>query len=133
MIELAAAPVRRRSSPPTCGTTRRRRRPPGLALIDAAHWATEWPWLPVAAAALAKVVDVETAVSTHLHRSVDHRSKEPQHVKADPFVQLRLLDLQTLDSTADRLAHKRKTLPEIAEIDRLDGLLVRAAQRDRDG
>jgi predicted nucleic acid-binding Zn-ribbon protein len=44
-------------------------------------------------------------------------------VKADPFVQLRLLDLQKLDSAADRLAHKRKTLPEIAEIDRLDGLL----------
>jgi putative NIF3 family GTP cyclohydrolase 1 type 2 len=38
--------------------------PPGLALIDAAHWATEWPWLPIAAAALAKVVDVETAVSS---------------------------------------------------------------------
>ncbi|MCW2544794.1 MAG: hypothetical protein JWM40_2346 [Frankiales bacterium] len=44
-------------------------------------------------------------------------------MKADPFVQLRLLDLQSLDSTADRLAHKRKTLPEIAEIARLDGLL----------
>jgi predicted nucleic acid-binding Zn-ribbon protein len=54
---------------------------------------------------------------------VDHCSKEHWHVKADPFVQLRLLDLQSLDSTADRLAHKRKTLPEIAEIDRLDGLL----------
>ncbi len=38
--------------------------PEGLALIDAAHWATEWPWLPVAAAGLAKVVDVETAVSS---------------------------------------------------------------------
>jgi dinuclear metal center YbgI/SA1388 family protein len=38
--------------------------PEGLALIDAAHWATEWPWLPAAAAALAKVVDVETAVSS---------------------------------------------------------------------
>ncbi len=38
--------------------------PSGLALIDAAHWATEWPWLPVAATALAKVVDVETAVSS---------------------------------------------------------------------
>lgn len=44
-------------------------------------------------------------------------------MKADPFVQLRLLDLQRLDSAVDRLAHKRKTLPEIAEIDRLDGLL----------
>jgi predicted nucleic acid-binding Zn-ribbon protein len=44
-------------------------------------------------------------------------------VKADPFVQLRLLDLQALDSALDRLAHKRKTLPELAEIVRLDGLL----------
>ncbi len=37
--------------------------PDGLALIDAAHWATEWPWLSSAAAALARVVAVETAVS----------------------------------------------------------------------
>lgn len=44
-------------------------------------------------------------------------------MKADPFVQLRLLDLQALDSLLDRLAHKRKTLPELAEIARLDGLL----------
>ena len=36
----------------------------GLALVDAAHWATEWPWLRVAAAALTRVVGVETAVST---------------------------------------------------------------------
>jgi dinuclear metal center YbgI/SA1388 family protein len=38
--------------------------PEGLALVDAAHWATEWPWLPTAAAALTRVVGVETAVST---------------------------------------------------------------------
>lgn len=44
-------------------------------------------------------------------------------MKADPFVQLRLLDLQALDSLLDRLAHKRRTLPELAEIDRLDDLL----------
>ena len=49
-------------------------------------------------------------------------------MKADPFVQLRLLDLQALDSTLDRLAHKRKTLPELAEISRLDTAL--AALRD---
>ena len=36
----------------------------GVALIDAAHWATEWPWLSSAAAALTRVVDVETHVST---------------------------------------------------------------------
>jgi predicted nucleic acid-binding Zn-ribbon protein len=44
-------------------------------------------------------------------------------VKADPFVQLRLLDLQALDSALDRLGHKRKTLPQITEIAKLDGLL----------
>ena len=44
-------------------------------------------------------------------------------MKADPFVQLRLLDLQALDSTLDRLAHKRKTLPQLVEIAKLDGLL----------
>jgi predicted nucleic acid-binding Zn-ribbon protein len=54
---------------------------------------------------------------------VDHSFEEHQGVKADPFVQLRLLDLQALDSALDRLAHKRKTLPAIAEISRLDGLL----------
>jgi uncharacterized protein len=54
---------------------------------------------------------------------VDHRLEEPQRVKADPFVQLRLLDLQGLDSARDRLAHKRKTLPELAEISRLEGSL----------
>jgi hypothetical protein len=42
-------------------------------------------------------------------------------VKADPFVQLRLLDLQALDSALARLAHRRRTLPELAEIVRLDG------------
>ncbi len=41
-------------------------------------------------------------------------------MKADPFVQLRLLDLQGLDSALDRLAHRRRTLPELAEIVRLD-------------
>ncbi len=41
-------------------------------------------------------------------------------MKADPFVQLRLLDLQGLDSAVDRLRHRRATLPEIAEMQRLD-------------
>ena len=43
-------------------------------------------------------------------------------MKADPFVQLRLLELQGLDSALDRLRHRRTTLPELAEIARLDGL-----------
>jgi dinuclear metal center YbgI/SA1388 family protein len=36
----------------------------GLALIDAAHWATEWPWLSTAAAALTRVVGVEVLSAT---------------------------------------------------------------------
>jgi len=44
-------------------------------------------------------------------------------VKADPFVQLRLLDLQALDSSLEQLAHKRRTLPEAAEMERLDKLV----------
>ena len=39
-------------------------------------------------------------------------------MKADPFVQLRLLELQTLDTGLDRLAHRRRTLPELTEIER---------------
>ncbi|MFN2538592.1 MAG: YqfO family protein, partial [Mycobacteriales bacterium] len=38
--------------------------PEGLALIDAAHWATEQPWVSAAAAALARVVGVATSAST---------------------------------------------------------------------
>lgn len=49
-------------------------------------------------------------------------------MKADPFVQLRLLDLQALDNALDRLAHRRRTLPALAEISRLNGLI--SARRD---
>jgi putative NIF3 family GTP cyclohydrolase 1 type 2 len=34
----------------------------GVAVVDAAHWATEWPWLQAAAQLLATTV--ETSVST---------------------------------------------------------------------
>jgi uncharacterized protein len=37
-------------------------------------------------------------------------------VKADPFVQLRLLDLQQVDTALNQLAHRRRTLPELAVI-----------------
>src|SRR3954453_2538352 len=40
-------------------------------------------------------------------------------VKADPEVQLRLLDVQALDSTIDRLAHRRATLPELEQLAQL--------------
>jgi hypothetical protein len=38
--------------------------PEGLALLDAAHWATEWPWLAQAARQLREAVGVDTAVSS---------------------------------------------------------------------
>ncbi|WP_219470203.1 zinc ribbon domain-containing protein [Nonomuraea rhizosphaerae] len=38
-------------------------------------------------------------------------------MKAAPEAQKRLLDLADLDSVVDRLAHRRRTLPELAEID----------------
>jgi len=40
-------------------------------------------------------------------------------LKADPSAQLKLLDVQALDARADQLRHQRRSLPEIAEIDKL--------------
>lgn len=40
-------------------------------------------------------------------------------MNADPAVQLRLLDLQHVDTALDQLAHRRRTLPELADIERL--------------
>jgi len=48
-------------------------------------------------------------------------------VKAAPDDQIRLLDLQDLDSTLDRLAHRRRTLPELAEIEELTARIDRLA------
>jgi uncharacterized protein len=41
-------------------------------------------------------------------------------VKADPQSQRRLLDLAALDTSLAQLAHRRRTLPEFAELERLD-------------
>ena len=40
-------------------------------------------------------------------------------MKADPEAQRRLLDLQAIDTALGQLAHKRRNLPEHAELDRL--------------
>jgi predicted nucleic acid-binding Zn-ribbon protein len=45
-------------------------------------------------------------------------------VKASPDDQLRLLDLQALDSALDRLAQRRRSLPELAEIEQLQNTLA---------
>ncbi|MGC5052941.1 zinc ribbon domain-containing protein [Micromonospora sp. DT48] len=40
-------------------------------------------------------------------------------MKADPQVQRRLLDLQAIDTALAQLAHRRRTLPELAELEAL--------------
>ncbi|MEV5897209.1 zinc ribbon domain-containing protein [Nonomuraea fuscirosea] len=48
-------------------------------------------------------------------------------MKAAPEAQKRLLDLAELDSVIDRLAHRRRTLPELAVIDERSKLHARLA------
>jgi len=45
-------------------------------------------------------------------------------MNAAPDVQLRLLDVQAHDSALDRLAHRRRSLPELAELEALDARLA---------
>lgn len=58
------------------------------------------------------------------HSTLSHvsgsRHQEPS-LKADPFAQLKLLDVQELDAKADQLRHQRANLPELAEIETLEG------------
>jgi predicted nucleic acid-binding Zn-ribbon protein len=48
-------------------------------------------------------------------------------VKASPDAQLRLIDLAALDTQLGRLDHRRRSLPEIAELDRLNGQAAETA------
>jgi predicted nucleic acid-binding Zn-ribbon protein len=50
-------------------------------------------------------------------------------VNAEPAVQLRLLDLQALDVRLDQIEHRRRTLPQLAQIAELEGRV--SAVRDR--
>lgn len=49
------------------------------------------------------------------------RARRGFPLNADPAHQRRLLDLQALDTKLDQLAHKRTSLPEIAELEKLAG------------
>jgi uncharacterized protein len=53
-------------------------------------------------------------------------------VKADPSAQVRLLDLQDLDSRADQLRHQRRTLPELARLAELAELRAKADGQAQD-
>jgi dinuclear metal center YbgI/SA1388 family protein len=52
----------------------------GLALVDAAHWATEWPWLPVAAHALQ--ADLAAGGPTTVEVAVSARRTDPWRLHA---------------------------------------------------
>ena len=45
-------------------------------------------------------------------------------MKADPTAQHRLLDLQAVDTALAQLAHRRRTLPELAEIEKASAALA---------
>jgi uncharacterized protein len=71
------------------------------------------------------VTPVSTPSAPHQHRGA--------RVKADPSAQVRLLELQDLDSRADQLRHQRRSLPEHARLTelveargRIDGLALDA-------
>ena len=51
--------------------------PEGLALLDAAHWATEHPWLADAARRLSAATTVETVVSTRVTDPWTHAVRSP--------------------------------------------------------
>ena len=51
--------------------------PEGLALLDAAHWATEWPWLAELAPRLARATRVEVSVSTTVTDPWTSSSRSP--------------------------------------------------------
>jgi hypothetical protein len=53
-------------------------------------------------------------------------------VKADPFAQLKLLDVQELDSRQDQLRHRLATLPQLAELKDLTRRRTELDDRARD-
>src|SRR3954465_7945098 len=62
------------------------------------------------------------------HRPLDRaRPSDRGTVKAAPDDQLRLLDLQALDPALDRLNRRRKTLPELAQIEEAEARQTRLA------
>lgn len=52
---------------------------------------------------------------------LDPRLQQETPLKADPFVQLKLLDVQELDSRIDLLSHRLRSIPEAAQLRELGG------------
>ena len=106
------------TSPPTCGTIRPTSTggPRGVALVDVAHWASEYPWCAQAAELLACTLRLGAAGQRqrHPHRPVEHRASilERYPVKAEVAQQRSLLELAELDAELTRLAHRVANLAE---------------------
>jgi uncharacterized protein len=64
--------------------------------------------------------------------SVPPRSTRSPALKADPYAQLKLLDVQALDTRADQLRHQRARLPEIARLAELSAKRADVANLVRD-
>jgi uncharacterized protein len=56
-------------------------------------------------------------------------SDEEPPLKADPFAQLKLLDLQQVDASLDQMAHRLRTLPEHAQLASLSERRTETADR----
>src|SRR3954454_13050093 len=118
--------VRTSSSPPICATIpfrrrsrtegrARRRRPlgDGMAVVGQGGRPADY---------------VGHVGVDHRHRPLDRaRPSDRGTVKAAPDDQLRLLDLQALDSTLDRLTHRRRTLAELAPVEEAEARQTRLA------
>ena len=117
------------TSPPTCATTRpastsppaaRRCSTPPTGRPSGPGWTTLAAYLRDALGVETIVSDLDTDPWTvHAAAPAPPEDKESRHVKADPQAQRRLLDLQAIDTTLAQLAHRRATLPELAELEAL--------------
>lgn len=71
-------------------------------------------------------------VSPLTHSSHERRHHRGVPLKADPAVQLKLLDVQVLDARADRLRHQLESLPELEEIAALQATRTELIDESRD-
>src|SRR5204862_8262168 len=74
----------------------------------------------------------------HEHRPVDlpvlsaADTDQETVLKADPFVQLKLLDVQELDTRIDALSHQLASIPEVVQLRELAGRRTRVDNAVRD-
>ena len=93
------------------------RRASDVALVDVAHWASEFPWCTQAADLLrshfARLAAGASVGGTH--RSMECREK--RDMKAEVVQQRSLLELAELDAELSRIDHRAKHLPEQQQLE----------------